>query len=56
MCLCSRKLGSTKTSAPKDNAGNLLNMLNVGTGKEITIKELSEKIAEIIDYQGYILG
>ena len=39
----------------KDNAGNLLNMLNVGTGKEITIKELSEKIAEIIDYQGDII-
>ena len=44
-----------KTSSPKDNAGNLLNMLNVGTGKEITIKELSEKIAEIIDYQGDII-
>ena len=46
--------GLNKKNAPKDKNGNLLNMLNVGTGKEISIKELSEKIAEITNFQGKI--
>ena len=34
---------------------NELNYINVGTGLDITIKELSEKISEIINYQGKII-
>ena len=32
-------------NAPKDKHGNLLHWLNIGTGKEISIKELAQKIA-----------
>jgi len=41
-------------SAPKDIFGNALSYLNVGTGKDITIKELAKKIAEITNYDGTI--
>ena len=40
--------------APKDNEGSSLSFLNVGTGKEISIKELAEKIAKIVKYEGEI--
>ena len=40
-------------NAPKDQR-NKLAWLNVGSGEEITIKELAEKIANIIGYQGEI--
>ena len=42
-------------NAPKDNNGNPLNHLNVGTGKDITVKELSLKIANTIGYKGKVL-
>ena len=45
----------TNESAPKDKEGNLLNMLNVGTGMEISIKELSKKIADIVNFKGEII-
>ena len=32
-------------NAPKDEEGNPLTHLNVGTGQDISIKELSKKIA-----------
>ena len=41
--------------SPKDSSGNKLNHLNVGTGKDISIKELSIKIAKLIEYQGKII-
>ena len=41
-------------SAPKDINGNSLNHLNIGTGKDITIKELALKIAEITDFKGQL--
>ena len=34
---------------------NELNFINVGTGIDITIKELSEKIAKILQYEGKII-
>ncbi len=34
---------------------NELNYINVGTGVDITIKELSEKISEIMNYKGNII-
>tara|TARA_B100001057_G_scaffold496572_1_gene598399 strand:- start:327 stop:1325 length:999 start_codon:yes stop_codon:yes gene_type:complete len=40
--------------APKDNSGNPLNYLNVGTGEDISIKELAVKIADIIKFDGEI--
>ena len=44
-----------KETAPKDIFGNALSYLNVGTGKDITIKELAKKIALIANYEGEIL-
>ncbi len=41
--------------APKNKDGKLLNMLNVGTGLEISIKELSKKIADIVNFRGEII-
>ena len=40
--------------APKDITGNPLNFLNVGTGKDISIKELAKKIAGIVKFDGEI--
>ncbi len=40
--------------APKDENGNPLYYLNVGTGKDITIKELSGKISNAIGFNGNI--
>ena len=41
--------------APKDSKGRKLNHLNVGTGKEISIKDLANKIASILNYHGEIV-
>ena len=45
----------SEIDAPKDNAGNPLNYLNVGTGIDISIKELAKKIASIVKFKGEIL-
>ena len=42
-------------SAPKDDDGTPLPFLNVGTGNDLTIKELAEKIADLIGFQGTIV-
>ena len=44
----------SEIDAPKDNSGNPLNYLNVGTGKDISIRELAKKIAEIVKFDGEI--
>ena len=41
-------------NAPSDKQGNPLFYLNVGTGKDIRIKELAKKIAEFCEYSGKI--
>ena len=41
--------------APKDDWGRPLNFLNVGTGKDISIKLLAEKIASIVKFKGDII-
>ena len=41
--------------APKDADGNKLNYLNVGTGKDISIKDLSLKIANKTGFKGSII-
>ena len=42
-------------NSPKDDDGNILNWLNIGSEYEISIKDLAEKIAKIIDYKGEII-
>ena len=41
-------------SAPKDKNGEKLNYLNVGFGKDISIKDLAELIADLTGYKGKI--
>ena len=45
----------SNNKAPKDYYGNSLNHLNVGTGKDISIKQLAQKIAYITNFKGNIL-
>ena len=42
-------------NAPKDKKGNPLLILNVGTGKDLSIKELANKIANFTNYRGEVL-
>ena len=44
----------TAPDSPLNEDGDPLFMLNVGTGKEISIKELAYKIASIFEYSGEI--
>jgi len=44
-----------KNNAPLDESGNPLTWLNVGTGKDITIKKLAEMIAKVTSYDGEII-
>jgi len=41
-------------NAPKQDDGNLLSYINIGSGEEISIKELAILIAEIIGFKGNI--
>ena len=41
--------------SPKDNKGNPLNFLNVGTGKDISIKNLADIVSKEVGYKGKIL-
>ena len=40
--------------APRDNAGKPLSFLNVGTGIDLSIRELAEQVADTIGYKGTI--
>ena len=44
-----------KNNAPLDKLGEPLNWLNVGTGIDLSIKELAEMIASITSYKGEII-
>ena len=44
-----------RDNAPLDETGEPLTWLNVGTGFDITIKELAKKIAKITSYKGEII-
>ena len=44
-----------REDAPKDENNEKLYWLNVGSGKEISIKSLAEKIADKMNYQGEII-
>ena len=45
---------ATRSDAPKDDHGNPLPFLNVGTGVDLTIKDLAERVSEAVGYQGVI--
>ena len=45
----------TDKNAPADELNNKLAWLNVGSGKEISIKDLAEKISRLMDYKGKII-
>ena len=42
------------SNAPKDDQGNTLGFLNVGTGVDLTIKELAEAVAKAVGFGGSI--
>ena len=42
------------SDAPKDDQGNPLGFLNVGTGVDLTIKQLAESVAEAVGFTGTI--
>ena len=42
------------SDSPKDEKGEVLTYLNVGTGSDMTIKKLTEKITDILDYKPQI--
>tara|TARA_B100000886_G_scaffold22974_1_gene14560 strand:- start:4631 stop:5632 length:1002 start_codon:yes stop_codon:yes gene_type:complete len=52
---CLRNWDPSSSKAPKDNKGNALNFLNVGTGLEISIKDLAHKISKKIGFKGEVL-
>ena len=44
-----------EVNAPKDNSGAPLTIMNIGSGKDISIKNLAEIIAEASEYDGSII-
>ena len=42
-------------NAPLDKNGNALTILNVGTGTDISIKDLANKISRITNFKGEII-
>jgi len=51
---CLENWDPSSSSAPKDANGDNLNFLNVGCGKDISIKDLAELIADLAGYKGKI--
>ena len=49
------KWDPSSINAPRDEKNNKLTILNVGTGKDITIKELAYKISDLTNYKGKII-
>ena len=52
---CLENWHPNKENAPKDIFGNPLNHLNIGTGKDISIKQLAGKISELTGFKGEII-
>ena len=52
---CLENWDTFSTESPKDDNGKPLYFLNVGTGKDITIKGLAEKIAFHLNFKGKII-
>ena len=51
---CLQHWNPSSKNAPKDSFGRPLNHLNIGTGNDISIKELANKIARFTNYKGEI--
>ncbi len=49
------KWDPSSSSSPNDNSGEPLTFLNVGTGLDLSIKELANKVANTVGYSGQIL-
>ncbi len=55
-CLyCLRNWSPDSVDSPRDVLGHPLNWLNIGSGFEIEIKDLAEKISKITNYKGKII-
>ncbi len=55
-CLFTLKKWDPKNiNSPKDRNGNYLNHLNIGSGEEISIKELANLISYLVGYKGEII-
>ena len=52
---CLEKWDPSSSLAPKDQTGQPLTILNVGSGTDISIKDLAHKIAKITNYEGEII-
>ena len=52
---CLENWQPNRKDSPKDTQGNPLNHLNVGTGKDISIKQLADKISDLIGFKGEII-
>ena len=52
---CIKNWYPSREDAPKDSFGNPLNHLNIGTGKDISIKDLASKIAVMTNFKGEVL-
>ena len=52
---CLENWDTFSQNSPKDEKGNLLYYLNVGTGKDISIKDLALKIANHFKFKGEII-
>lgn len=49
------KWSALSSDAPVDDQGNTLSFLNVGTGLDLTIKELAEAVAKTVGFTGSIV-
>ena len=52
---CLEKWNPNKSNAPKTISGDQINFLNVGTGKDISISNLTEIISNKVGYSGEII-
>ena len=52
---CLENWQPNREDSPKDIFGNPLSHLNVGTGKDISIKQLANKISELVGFKGEII-
>ena len=52
---CLEKWNPNKSNAPKSISGDPINFLNVGTGKDISISNLTEIIANKVGYKGEVI-
>ncbi len=52
---CLENWNPSEKDAPTNSFGEKLNHINIGTGKDISIKNLAKKISEIVEYEGNII-